>query len=656
MRSAWVALLVGSLLGWSQLRADAEVDKIMQFFEDEGQVATATKYKVALKDAPASIQVVTAADIERFGYRNVAEALAGLTGLFVVDDANYEYLGVRGVNILGDYGSRVLMLVDGNDPIWGQAVVGNEGSVDISLVKRIEVVMGPGSAIYGSHAMLAVVNVITKDAEDLAGGGPWGGGLEGGYGSYNSATGRFQMGGQAGGLDYVMGGALLGSSGQDVHFDDAAVAGLNHGTAAGADREDAAKALLKLAYRGFSLEGTYVNRQKWLPTSALGSDFNDPRTSTIDGGWMGELKWAGNLGHGLELMVRGHARDTWYWGDYAAYGSGDGNVKQLSDGAWGGAEAQANWDSGRGNHVTLGGEMGNDWRLVMRSWSSSAGTTLDTTNSYSQGSGYVQDLYKPLEWATLVGGLRYDHYSTFGGAWSPRAGLLFDAPGANTFKLLWGTAFNAPPTGEMYWDDKSSQMANPNLKPERLVTYEAIWQNAMNKALGFTLSAYHNTMTDMCGMADDAAYSLPIYENAGMVITKGADLTLHGDLAGLRYTLGYCYQQSVDVGTGLVLADSAPDSGHAGLSWPLLQRKLYVSADAVYAGMRQTYNGAWLSPNLQSNLTLFGAALLPNLNLTLKVRNLFDSVYTVPMGEMPAMVEAVPGDRRNYEARVGVQF
>ncbi len=122
--------------------------------------------------APASVTLVSADDIARFGYRTLADALRGVRGLYVSDDRNYSYLGVRGFMRPGDYNSRILLLVDGhrmNDNLYDGAYFGRDGLPSIDIVERIEFVRGPSSSIYGSSAFFGIVNVVTKQATDLVG-------------------------------------------------------------------------------------------------------------------------------------------------------------------------------------------------------------------------------------------------------------------------------------------------------------------------------------------------------------------------------------------------------------------------------------------------------------------------------------------------------
>ena len=75
------------------------------------QVTTASRYEQTALEAPAAVSVVTADDIQLFGYRTLADVLAGMRGLYVSYDRSYHYLGTRGFATPGDYNTRVLLLV-----------------------------------------------------------------------------------------------------------------------------------------------------------------------------------------------------------------------------------------------------------------------------------------------------------------------------------------------------------------------------------------------------------------------------------------------------------------------------------------------------------------------------------------------------------------
>ena len=107
------------------------------------------------------------------GYPTIAEALRGVRGVYVSDDRSYPTVGFRGFGRLGDYGNRVLVLLDGqptNDNWLGSSYVGYDARTDLEDIERIEVVRGPGSVLYGTNAFSGVINLVTRGAEGKSSG------------------------------------------------------------------------------------------------------------------------------------------------------------------------------------------------------------------------------------------------------------------------------------------------------------------------------------------------------------------------------------------------------------------------------------------------------------------------------------------------------
>jgi len=135
-------------------------------------VYSVSKYTQPVTQAPSSVTIVTSDEIRKYGYRTLADILASVSGLYITYDRNYTYLGMRGFGRTGGYNARVLLLVDGhriNDIIYEQALIGTEFPVDIDLIDRVEISRGPSWSLYGSNAVLGVINVITKKAKMING-------------------------------------------------------------------------------------------------------------------------------------------------------------------------------------------------------------------------------------------------------------------------------------------------------------------------------------------------------------------------------------------------------------------------------------------------------------------------------------------------------
>src|SRR6266851_1342143 len=171
----------------------------------------ASKFLQNVTDSPASVTVVTAEQIQKYGYRTLADVLRSVPGFYVIYDRNYTYVGVRGISRPGDYNARILFLLDGhrvNDDIYDGAYVGTEFPVNVDLIERIEIIRGPNSSVYGTGAFAAVINVITKRGRDLNATE-----LSTEAGSWNSYQGRVSYGGRfESGLEKLLSGSFLYST------------------------------------------------------------------------------------------------------------------------------------------------------------------------------------------------------------------------------------------------------------------------------------------------------------------------------------------------------------------------------------------------------------------------------------------------------------
>jgi outer membrane receptor protein involved in Fe transport len=148
--------------------------------------SSVSKMNESLLEAPATIIVVTAEQIRRRGYLDLEAVLHDLPGFDITRSNGYTYANVFQRGYRSDTTNRTLFLVDGveqNDLYSNTAHISRQ--YPLTNIDRVEVVYGPASTMYGANAFLGVINVITKDSDDMipegrnigldaqAGGGSW---------------------------------------------------------------------------------------------------------------------------------------------------------------------------------------------------------------------------------------------------------------------------------------------------------------------------------------------------------------------------------------------------------------------------------------------------------------------------------------------------
>lgn len=166
------------LLGASVARAteipesrDIEELSLIDLLDQDQEVATL--WPTSAREAPAVVTILTGSELQRAGARDLMDALRLLPAFeYTIDVWNSAGLGVRGNHAME---GKVLVLIDGvewNETLYASFSLGNR--LPVALIDRIEVIRGPGSAIYGGYASLAVIRVTTH-----ATGEPLGGRVEG---------------------------------------------------------------------------------------------------------------------------------------------------------------------------------------------------------------------------------------------------------------------------------------------------------------------------------------------------------------------------------------------------------------------------------------------------------------------------------------------
>jgi len=630
------------------------------------EVATvfgASKYEQKVTEAPASVSIVSADEIRRYGYRTLADALRSVRGVYVTNDRNYNYLGVRGFNRPGDYNSRILLLVDGhriNDDIYDTAPIGTEFPVDVDLIDRIEVIRGPSSSLYGSNAFFGVVNVITRQPGDLQGVGV--SGAAGGFKTYN---GRLSYGKEfANGVGLLLSGSAMQSGGAErLYYKEFDTPQNNQGYAERADGDKNYQFYTKLSYRDFSLTGALASREKTIPTASYGTVFNDPRTRTTDGHSFLDLKYAHSFEDNTEVTARAFYDRYLYDGDYLYDRAEQGGASSLvltkdqSWGTWWGGETQATRTFFDRHKVTAGLSYRSN-RVQQRNYDAAPFIQyLDDRRTSAIWALYLQDEIQLLDGLVLSAGLRYDHYDSFGGATNPRLALIYRPLEGSAIKLLYGQAFRAPNAYETYYSDSGqTAKANPALSPEKIQTYEMVYEQYFLKHYRSSLSGFYYRISDLISQRIDRTDGLIQFDNIDAINARGAELELEGNWeSGLKGRLSYTYQKAKDADSGRPLTNSPEHLAKLNLVLPLLRDRLFLGVEEQYQGSRTTLAGNQTGAAYLSNATLSCHTPLTGLELSVSAYNLFDAHYGDP-GAAEHVQDVIRQDGRSFRVKLDYSF
>lgn len=597
----------GIVLAQSKAPADlaaATIEDLMNIL-----VTTASRGPEGMASAPARVQVVTAAQIERRGYRSVVDVLKDLPD-FKVDLAGDQDYPAE-VTVQGTRGtSRVVLLLDGirvssptNEPLPMAA------NYPVHNARQVEIVYGPASALYGADAFSAVINIISKDVTEAP--GLTVGSSVGQYGLYNqTASYGARLGANA---SLMLSGQFLYDHQPDLsHFypDDFHGLQAQHtGTfntifgpmtssrpvSPAYDIPMSAHSVQARLRAGGLVLALFQSRSRISTTPAYTPDngvynpdaFNDNRLLVGSGTYTRPI---GRVTSTSTLLFSRHELDpqSGYWNTYS-------NMEKSYKYAYGSvakAEEQISWKPAPSVTLTTGATFehffaipqGADLNAPVQS-RDMPGTILDTNIPddfvklhYDNTGAFAQMQYAMTPRVALTLGGRGDYNTQFGSTFNPRLGLVVRPTAITTLKVLYGTAYLAPSPfqtsahyGSFYSTDGGKTYAsaywhvpNPDLKPQRKRTVEVNVLQSLGHNVQLSGSAFSSRFTHLIKESDaDQSYAgfyhgWPV-DYIDFAVNEGHAFTYGGSL-GANYARAFGSDRRFEAHAAAVFAD--------GREWP----------------------------------------------------------------------------------------
>jgi iron complex outermembrane receptor protein len=606
------------------------------------RISTAAKYEQRVTDVPASVAVITAEEIARNGWHTLADVLASLPGVTLTYDRGYTYLGVRGVGLPGDYNNRFLILLNGEpmlDGVAGAIDTGTALGVDLSSLSRIEFVRGPGSVLYGSGAMFAVINLVLKSEQEASS-------VMVGGGSHHTtiAGGRF-VHALGGGFSMSIAGSMQNDRGQNLFYPEYDTPEDNNGLSVGHDYDNYRSLMGTVAGHGLRFLALTSSRTKGVPTGWFGSTFNQQQEFT-DGRSLLSLTAEHRVSPTSQMFLRTSYDRFDYHGQFP-YGDQMGRDHSASTRL--NAELRHVWDAKPNHRVTFGAEYVNN---VRASYSTSfAGDEHVIGGPFTVGSVYAQSEFQPSRSLSVTTGLRYDRYAHVTATLNPRGAVVWHIDDANTLKVLYGSAFRLPTVFELGLEDASQNFVpNQNLRPEKIRQYEVVWEARLTPEVLVSVAPYRLHMTGLINPQTDAATGITQYQNLNNVSSQGVELRAdYRRSDGLWSYASYSRQDARENGTEMF--NSAANLAKAGVS-TATSRPLQGALEVVYESGRESLADRDIPGVMLANITI-SAALRSSLRLSVTVKNLLNTRYATPGG--PAQLEdTIPQNGRTVLVRLRV--
>lgn len=449
------------------------------------RVIVASKNLESTLDSPASITVFTRAEIRRMGFTSLTDLLnfvPGMQALFEPTEGRDNLLQGRGTP--ESYGQSFLLLLDGqrlNEHYTGGFTLANR-FIALGNLERVEIIRGPGSALYGSNAFNGVINLVTArnlndatlEAGELAGFRA-ALNLSGGQGplAYSGFLQAFQDQG------FTYEGAFdryrLQSSTQDPRRGVDAFACLEWG-----------KAFLQLRHTQHRLQDFYTFRRLY---DGFNEDRNDQSHLRVGTRFELNPRFSG-------VLALSGTRTHWkYQGRLALQGAGPADLLHGSTLVHDAMEGTADFTYalGQSHRLNFGANHEEAW-IPVASISSNFDPITDAyVGTYMEFRAepyrFVENRRRSLhgvylqhqaQWTSGFSstlGARYDRYNDVGSSKNPRIALIFSPTQSDRVKLMYGKAFRAPGLGDLYDRDAGVTLGNADLGPIRIRTIEIAYHH-----------------------------------------------------------------------------------------------------------------------------------------------------------------------------------
>ncbi len=665
-------------------------------------VTAASGFEQSVSRAPATVTVITDSQWQVMGARSLSDVLMMVPGVHVGEpQTQYKHKKFIARGLSGESSSQIKLLIDGEVvENFQDGGLLNGFYLPLTSFKRIEIVKGPGSAIYGADAFGGVINLVSYTPQEIKTS------IGGRMGSFNTYDVYAKSGFSLGDVNVALSfeyttsnddkGRVIASDLQST-FD--GVFGTQASNAPGVIDEsyEVLFAHSKIDWNQWQL--SYMRHQNY------------------------ELGVAGGIGQALDPNAIANSRDEqfgvsydfseWVAGELTAafyykkqwnnsrlnvlpagtvvpIGE-DGNldfvapttVTLFTDGYIGTPSSGGNNTAYRLTHlVNLGSAHYLRWEVGYEKLRFNASerknfgpsvlngteTVVDGTLTDVTGTPYiylpnidrefyylsVQDEWQVTENVQLVLGARYDNYSDFGASTNPRLGLIWQATDALSLKMFAGTAINSPSIAQLYSQNNPVGVGNASLEPETVNTLETGLglEYFVNENLIISASVYHYHAKDLVEFVFNESIQGSVAQNIGEQKGKGMELVVKWKpLRNVTIDANYAYIDAEDA-NGLVIPDIPKHLAYFGSNWQIDEQWNW-SLGAKWVGKRERPltdaraplpNYTWVTSKLVRN------NVINNVDVALIINNALDTDAREPSNGAIADDYPQPGRQILLEA------
>ncbi len=567
-------------------------------------VVTGTRTKRLVKDSPVTTEVIHADEIKNLGAQNVGQVLEERAGIIINQD------GVRGgllsAQLQGLNDEHTLILVDGT-PVIGRIA----GQLDLSRlsvqnIERIEIVKGAASSLYGSEAVGGVINIITKDPEDLFN---YAGNAN--VGSYEARNAKLDLSFAQNKTSFLTTGEFHKADGYDLDP-----------TTANTTAD---------AFNNYTLFGKIKHQVSDAYSLQASGNYFNQRQEGFDGGFRitDTESWYASANNNWELKNSSKFIFRLFHTSYTKNISREDmlvqNIEDLSKGEF-------IYNRTISNHIlTIGSEVTNNKLISNRVDGGS--------KSVQNASLYVQDevIYGWIEYNL---GLRVDYHSEFNWNYSPKVGFLIKPGEDFRIRGSFSNGFRAPNFIELFLELDHSGLTsqpyiaygNPNLQPETSMSLNLGIEYHLSAQTIFKFNAFHNYLKNMINSlflyTDNEGIQYYTYENLSAAKTQGFEFDgMFRFWDYFRFTLGYSYLETLDIARDKPFFNRPKHSARVKFDWDITDFGFSGNIRWRYIGDRLYINFQGeeiLAPWYATWFTRVQQRVYEPLSVYLEINNIFD--------------------------------
>ncbi len=678
------------------------------YYRTDKMLVTATGSQLPIHRAPAVASIISAEDIEKVGATTLNEVLETVPGLhYTISPASIAWpiYSIRGIHTNNN--SEVLLLLNGI-PFTASYSSAHPPNFNMPTanISRIEIIRGPGSAVHGADAFAGTINIITKDAHELAG-------YNAGFraGSFNTYDAWAQYGGNWFGWDVALSLEIQKSDGDEdriVESDTQTLFdGMFHTSASNAP--GVMESGLQFFDGHFRLErdNWSIRLWSWLlddaevgpgATSTLAENINNVDQYLAEISYNNEeLSENWDLNFRLSYLYADADFDLTGFppGAVLLIGS-DGNFFTpgggpvlFPDGAVGNPgridqqSAFETWTIYKGfdNHRLRVGAGFKYFQLEPREKKNFGPGVIDGTQRVVDGTlidvtgtswVYMPDVDRKLwylmvqdRWSfakswEMTAGVRYDHYSDFGDTINPRFALVWETRYDLTTKLLYGRAFRAPAFQELYVENNPNTIGNSGLDPETIDTVELAFDYQPFPNLHAILNVFMYEIADLIETVEDnpgIPSTTKTFQNSKDQEGYGLEIEADWEITDtIRLYGNFAWRHAEDKDTGKPAPNAPGMEFYLNPHWKFLPD---WSADAQFywIGDRQrdeTDTREEIDDYTLVNFTLRRKNIAKHWDFAFSVRNLFDEDIREAAGS--TIVDDYPMEGRSFYGEVRFHF